>query len=326
MADVLPPTPGKLMIAGEYAVMRDGGACLAAAVGELVHARLGAISPRPTIRLTAFGQTMLVPLPSAGVALAEPAGLGRFVAGALAFLQQRHGLTLLRDVDLRAAGAVGGSKVGLGTSAAVTIATVRAVLASQPGGEAWPAADVAACARAIHLEAQGERGSGYDVTTIALGGTVAYRRSPDRGESLPWPAGLHAAALYCGQPAPTAATLARGTIADSALDAIQAAAGALMAHWPTAVAADLVADINTCEAAFQRAAATAPWLWTPPMAALHEVVRAAGCVARTSGAGAGDCVLAFAADPDLVARAVLAWQARGGSAVARLPDDIAPCP
>jgi len=324
MADTLPPTPGKLMIAGEYAVLREGGACLAVAVGELVHARLAGISARPAIRLTAFGQTALMQLPVAALAAQSIAGLGRFVVSALAFLESQHGLTLMRDLDLRASGTVGGTKVGLGTSAAVTIATVRAVLASQPGGEVWSSGAVASCARAIHLQAQGELGSGYDVTTIAYGGAVAYRRSPDRGECLPWPRDLAAAALYCGEPAPTAATLARGAISGQDLDRIQAAAQALLEDWPRAAAPDLLRGIKACESAFQRAAQTATWLWTPPMAALHQVLRAAGCVARTSGAGAGDCVLALSDDPDCVAKAAVAWQTRGGSAVARLPDDLGP--
>lgn len=317
MPRVLPSTPGKLMIAGEYAVLRDGGACLSVAVGDLVRAHLAPASGEPTLHLTAFGQTTSIQRP-----WLPCSGLGAFAAAVLAFLEQRHGVTPRHDVHMQAQGAVGGAKVGLGTSAAVTIATLRAVLASAE--RTWTADDIAACARAIHLQAQGERGSGYDVTTIAMGGTIAYRRSPDRAEALAWPQQLWGAALFSGQPAPTAATLARGEIADEALGAIAGAAADLLAIWPAADAGRLLAAISACEAAFGEATRSAPWLWTPQLTTLHRAIAATGCVARTSGAGAGDCVLAFADDPARIARVVADWKAQGGVAVARLPADVAP--
>ena len=317
MPRVLPATPGKLMIAGEYAVLRDGGACLSVAVGQLVRAQLAQASAEPTLHLTAFGQTVSLQRP-----WLPASGLGGFAVAALTCLERRHGVTPHHDLHLEAQGAVGGAKVGLGTSAAVTIATLRAVLASAE--QRWTADEVAACARTIHQQVQGERGSGYDVTTIAMGGTIAYRRSPDRAEALTWPNQLCGAALFSGQPAPTAATLARGDIADEALGAIAAAATDLLAIWPQADARRLLQAIGTCEAAFALATRSAPWLWTPHLTALHRTIEGAGCVARTSGAGAGDCVLAFADDPARIERVVADWQASGGVAVARLPADVAP--
>ena len=309
----LAAVPGKLMLAGEYAVLRPHGLALAVAVGQVARARLSPGEPGVTVH--AFDQTFAL-----AANQHEATGLPGFAARALGWLAEYHGLRLKRHLTLEVAGAVGGAKVGLGTSAAVTVATLRAVL--QGAQVVWPADQVADAARQIHGAGQGA-GSGYDVTAIAFGGCVAYARTPDRAHRMAWPAGLHGLALFSGAPALTQAALERVPIADAHLDAIDRAARQLLAVWQGAPAA-ILAALQACDAAFLQAATADPGLVPPHVASVRARIAAHGCVARASGAGGGDCVLAFAADAVALASLAADWRAGGGHVVASLPQDIAP--
>lgn len=301
------------MLAGEYAVLRPHGVALAVAVGDVAQATL--TPGAPDVTLYAFDKVFRLP---ARQNTAD--GLLGFVARALAWLDAEHGLPLRNQLTLRVAGALDGAKVGLGTSAAVTVATIRAVL--QDAATPWPPAQVAEAARHIHGAGQGA-GSGYDVTTIAFGGCVAYQRTPDRAAPLAWPSGLHGLALFSGAPAPTQAALDKVPMAPQHLDAIDAAARVLLAVWNGPVA-PILAALAACDAAFLAAAAADPGLVPPHVAALRARIAAAGCVARASGAGGGDCVLAFADNAAAIDRLAADWRAAGGHLVAYLPQDIAP--
>ncbi len=305
--------PGKLMLAGEYAVVRPRGRCLAVAVGEVVRATLLDRS-EAEVYLAAFGQEWRVS------AEQDAKGLAGFVAAALRWLVRHHGLVLRQSVRLDVVGAIGGHKVGLGTSAAATVATVRAVL--HASGQVWPAAAVAQAARAIHGAAQDPPGSGYDVTTIAHGGVVAWDRGADRVQHLTWPIDLHGAALFSGASASTGDALLRQVLTEVHLDAIEAACADLHDAWhgPTL---QILEALRLCQRAFDAAARDDAHLHSDRVEALRSRIEAHGCVARTSGAGGGDCVLALADDARKVAALTAAWQAQGGHVVALLPLDIA---
>lgn len=305
--------PGKLMLAGEYAVVRAEGRCLAVAVGEVVRASTWD-GPGAGVRLVAFGQQWQVS------AEQEAKGLAGFVAAALRWLALRHGLVLRRSVRLDVVGAIGGHKVGLGTSAAVTVATVRAVL--RASGQVWPAQAVARAAREIHGAAQDPPGSGYDVTTIAHGGVIAWDRAADRVQQLGWPTDLYGAALFSGASASTGDALLRQALTPAHLDAIESAAERLHRTWhgPTP---ELLDAFRGCQRAYDSAARDDPHLVSDRVESLRASIEAHGCVVRTSGAGGGDCVLALADDARKVAALTATWEAHGGHVVAQLPRDIA---
>jgi len=317
--------PGKLMIAGEYAVLRPGGACLAVAAGAVVHGVLGDAASSPRVVLTAFGHTVVFDAYDRG-ADHVPDGLAVFAENALAVLSHRYGVRLLRHWNLTVRADHNGAKVGLGSSAAVTVAAIRAAVASNSSSTlsaGWNAEAVAACARQVHNAAQGSRGSGYDVTTIAHGGAVAFARGPDRARELPWPADLHAAALFCGTPSATQAALAGEPIANIDLDAIQTAADAVLRAWLHMDAAAICGAIAGAELAFEQAAKHRPSLAPAAVESAKNFIRSGACVARTSGAGGGDCVLAFADRAYKIGDVVADWRKAGGFVAAVLPADVA---
>jgi len=314
--------PGKLMIAGEYAVLAPDGCCLAVAVGQLARWRLAQPAGEAILTLQAFDKTWQWPV----AALLQgqlPQGLGSFAAGALRAAAERWPATLpLPSMDLQVAGSVGGAKLGLGTSAAVTVAVLSAWAAAQH--QLTEPADLAALGRQVHHTLQNGQGSGYDVTTQAMGGVVAYRRSPDRAEPLGWPTGLYGLALYTGEPAATQKHLDGQQPGAAALAAIAVAARKLLADWSSAGPAQLLSQIADCERAFDLAAADAPHLLPASVQTVRQQIAAAGCVARTSGAGGGDCVWAFATDPATLQALANAWTAASKLVVARVPQDLQP--
>lgn len=310
------------MIAGEYAVLAPDGCCLAVAVGQLARWQLAAPAGQAELTLRAFEKTWQWPL-DALLQGPLPQGLGSFAAGALQAAAQRWPAHLpLQSIDLQVAGSVGGAKLGLGTSAAVTVAVLSAWAAAQQ--QTPTPADMATLGRHVHHTLQNGQGSGYDVTTQAMGGVVAYRRSPDRAEPLTWPNGLYGLALYTGEPAATQKHLDSQQPGPAALAAIAQAAQTLLADWTTASPAHLLADIAQCEQAFDLAAADAPHLLPASVQSVRHQIAAAGCVARTSGAGGGDCVWAFATEAATLEELASAWSAAGKLVVARVPQDLQP--
>ncbi len=160
--------PGKLMLLGEYAVLH-GGRALVAAVDRYAECYAA---------------------PGDGPALVTP---GAFAEALLA----RHPVNARYRLDSSALGveAAGGwTKLGLGSSAATTVALARALMPESS------AQDVFEEALAVHREVQGS-GSGADVAACAFGGLLAYRSEPREIEALK-PFG-RLLTVWTGQPAST---------------------------------------------------------------------------------------------------------------------------
>ncbi|MSP90474.1 MAG: hypothetical protein EXR79_01500 [Myxococcales bacterium] len=314
--------PGKLMVAGEYAVLRPHGLALACAVGRVVEVRVRPGAARVATLRAFGGETRLAwddPAPPA-------TGLIAFAAAGLAAGQEAGGPRLEGAVDFDVFAQAGTAKVGLGTSAAVTVAAVLAALGPAPrehlDGLGERAHRLARIAGGVHANLQGGRGSGYDVGTIAHGGSIAWHRTPDVAVPLPWPAGMAGAALWSGTPAATAAQLERPLPSPAALDRIDAAARALLAVW-AAGGRPFLDAVAACEEAFGEAVLSAPHLAAPALTDLAALVTASDCVARTSGAGGGDCLIAWTDEPGRLDALVAAAARRGFPCVARLPEDVA---
>jgi phosphomevalonate kinase len=264
---VIARAPGKVLLLGEYAVLEGAPAVVAAVDRHAVAGEAGARADPPS----------------------------PFLAAARAEVEARHGpgseeaSRAARVAVDSAALASGGAKLGLGSSAAVTVAAVAWAL----GPRADLRDEVHRLAHRAHARAQeprGARGSGADVAASVHGGILEVRRpsSPDglaplavRRLTLP---PLALLLVWTGQPADTPVLVAavrahrvrdpRGHAA--ALDAIAAAAAALILarDSPAAIAA---------------------------LAASH------GGTAKPTGAGGGDlllCALPDAASADAFAAAV----------------------
>lgn len=201
-------------------------------------------------------------------------------------------------------------KLGLGSSAALTVALAAAVSVwSAPG----PPPDLGALLE-LHRAFQGGRGSGIDLAASLYGGALAYRigdggRSPT-ATPLCVPDGLLMVPVWTGRAASTTELLSRldaareanGNAVDAVLDAlgaISARGAAAFGRGDTSGILDAVRDFADWMAELGSAAGM------PVVSNEHEVIlqlaRGCGICYKPSGAGGGDIGVGFADDPDAAA-------------------------
>jgi len=302
--------PGKMMVVGEYAVLRGAQAVVAA------------VDRRAFVGWS--GETGQISLPPEVVAARREAEarLGT-LPGGLAFDP-----AALRSSD---------KKLGLGSSAAGAAAAAGAVyhahghdLTRQATREA-----VLACAFAGHA-AVAPRGSGADVAASVLGGYVSFKRSfgapqpqpgsvwgpnaPFEAASVAWPAALLTRVVWTRQEARTSDFLDRVEALASRDPAthelrMQELAD-LSAHFVERLQAGDASAIPALASAYGEAMgklgeAAGIGIMTDTLKRTQELADRAGGGAKPSGAGGGDVALAFFADAESAERFVTSCSASG---------------
>ena len=176
--------PGKIFLAGEYAVL-DGRAALVMAVDRRLHAswepaRIVQILHQPSGFLWDGGRP-----PEELRFAARAAGLGLRLCAEEGL--PAHPFRLVYQDDF----SDGGVKLGLGGSAAASVIAVRAACAAQ--GRALSDTETLRLALAAHFIEQDGAGSGADVAACALGGVQQIRAQ------IPWRTAEEAMALPAGE-------------------------------------------------------------------------------------------------------------------------------
>lgn len=282
--------PGKLMLAGEYAVLYGGNAwCLA-------------VDRYATVE-DATAPGMFTP-PEAAAAWRVA------VAGGLLRAMPAEGSARF---DLAQLGGGGGRKLGLGSSAAGCVAGLAWAVARERGAPAVDQlrGDIARCAREGHREVQGG-GSGVDVLTSAFGGlaivrffdgvdreaTVEHDRLPD---ALRWRVFWSGTSVRTSEMIAKVEALRAASPATHAalVDAIRGGTGLLDHAARVGEVGAYVAAVRELNAAMAALgdAADAP-IVNPAMARLAARAERFGAAVKPSGAGGGDVVVAFAQDDD----------------------------
>lgn len=204
--------PGKLVLSGEYAVLA-GGPALVLALERRARVSIQPGGDRWRIVSRGFegasDHTLEALAGDAQIAPGDPASVVAHVLRAMT----ASGIPLTAlpagagvEVDSRA-GFHAGTKLGIGTSAAVATAVTAACLALA-GAELEDMLDVALAA---HRALQGGKGSGLDVAAAYHGGLVRFER---RGagiavERCAWPDGLAILPVWTGVAADTRDYIAR---------------------------------------------------------------------------------------------------------------------
>lgn len=256
--------PGKLILAGEYAVLRGAPAIVVA------------IDRRAVAR-----------------EVDDPEPLSPFLAEIASRLGRDPGALRVDTAGF----SVAGRKLGLGSSAAATVAFAGA-LAPELDRAAihelahWAHGDVSARA--------GARGSGIDVAASVWGG--ALRALPQPGDQPPaierfeLPADLILVAVDAGAPADTRELVAdvMASATETLLEPVAAAAAALFeADTAGAAIAAIAAGMQAISAL---GAATGVALITPAIERIATLAAARGGAAKPTGAGGGDVAIAGFAD------------------------------
>jgi mevalonate kinase len=278
--------PGKLFLIGEYAVLEEGPAVLAA------------INRHASAQFVP-GMTAMSKLVDEAVARAK-VDIGE-AAAALP-----PGSVLVNTDDF----SQGGSKIGLGSSAATAVAAVGALFESAGVTVERHREQVYAIALAAHRAAQGGKGSGADVAAAVHGGLIkveGQKTGPPSVEPLAVPAGLHLVVFWTGEAVATTKMI-EGV--QSFAEAEPAAYREIMASLRE-IACRFVAELRAGNAtgtvaaagrygkrlAVLGAAASLP-IVTDAFSRASDLAKELGGVAKPSGAGGGDIGVAMFATPE----------------------------
>lgn len=297
MTECRTSAPGKLLLTGEYAVLRNAPAIVMAVNRRaVVHISRGENSAHaistPGLREGAWRFEIddkrriawLDEVPDSVRLLPETVLRCRRISGAC---------PVHIDIDTRAfSDPKTGSKLGLGSSAAATVALVAAL--SRPDEETdhiW------SISREAHHAMQG--GSGADVAASCFGGLLVYRHNVDAPpETLDWPLGLHYRIFNSGVPASTSAAVERsasGMLVDEDWAALGQAAERAAAAWCSGQASRVLESVRVYRDALRRFDLSGS---VGIFSAGHETLTDLGdsldVVYKPSGAGAGDCGIAMA--------------------------------
>ena len=207
--------------------------------------------------------------------------------------------------------ASGVTKLGLGSSAALTVALTEALRCWSHGRERRPIVDLAQLLD-LHRTFQGGHGSGIDLAASVTGGVVEYEltdggRSPS-ASSLELPENLHLVFIWTGRSASTGDFLARldagmnsdgGEIA-AVLDRLGSLSAAGIADLRSGRVSALLDRVSDFGRAMERLgdAAGIPILSDEHLE-LRRLGDDLGVSYKPSGAGGGDVGIGFTDDPDL---------------------------
>ncbi len=291
--------PGKLFLAGEYAVLHGSRAAVAA-VTVRARAFPDRLEPRPNLLLEASAREAVVLLKEQGIA-------------------PMPGIPSIDTSAFR----IGRVKAGLGSSAAATVACVAAILARHGLDPAMLRDNILRAAVRAHLAFQHGRGSGADVAASTLGGVLAVRRTTEgevRASPVAWPAGLPMAVIWSGAEARTTSLIASVEAwrreEPERHDALMAALGTEAAAFLDAVEAsrlpDLIASVQGHHRLFRELGeSSGAAIVTRALDRLADLARQCRGAAKPSGAGGGDLAVAFFPDPDALGRFLSDVEAEG---------------
>jgi phosphomevalonate kinase len=231
------------------------------------------------------------------------------------------------SLDTRAffdGGRGGPSKLGLGSSAALTVALVSALQIWSEGGLAEPATRRLQQLVGIHREIQGGVGSGIDVAASLLGGILRFQLADDGsvGEAAPidFPEQLRMVFVWTGRSASTGDFLGRlrdcretgTTEIDSVLDELSEVSSAGVEAVVAGSTDAFLEHVDLFWSALERLGAA---IGMPVLSEEHRSLRGiaenVGVHYKPSGAGGGDFGVGFTTDAGSAATLVDRAEAKG---------------
>lgn len=293
MIDIRVSAPGKIVLCGEYVVL-DGASALGVALNRRALVKIhenSASHHRVTSPGYADGTfSFTVNKQSEFVWKQDAAVIPDF--SLLEQIWRASGVSPSTMLDLVLdtqpfVDSTGSHKLGLGSSAALTVGLSAALAGLQQQG-----VDLDAMITA-HRQFQNGRGSGIDIATVQCGGVVEYRMgSTAQVRSHTWPSGLEYTILWSGTAASTSRQLERfGASADhpESRERLAIASTNIVTAWPAADAeqiVDLFAGYTVALGEFN--AAHDLGIFNAGHAELVILAGKHGAVYKPCGAGGGD--------------------------------------
>jgi phosphomevalonate kinase len=311
MIEVSTSAPGKVIIAGEYAVL-DGAPAICMAVDRRAHVTIAAsgdefhsvLAPgysQTVGQFTAMAKSFTWLEGAADFPLVE--AVWQEIAAAPA-----ENVTIILDsnefIDVATS-----EKIGIGSSAALTVALAAAIDRASNSQRS-----IHRVASAAHRRLQGGAGSGADVACSLAGGIVEYRMGDEPDRALKWPDGLYFALLWSGIAASTGEKLKQLADAPPAKSRQELAAVAeqVAIAWRGARVPDIVDSLRAFTATLRRFDIDhALGVFDAGHAQLADAAESSGIVYKPCGAGGGDLGIAIASDAAALALFVAAAREHG---------------
>ncbi len=322
--------PGKLFLLGEYAVL-DGAPAVVAAVDRYVNVELR-VGTSARVFITSDQTDAEIEFGAA-----DPPADDRFYSVALSAYRaclDRYPTLARSGFDLRIASASSYSeraKIGFGSSAAVTAAVVAALSAAAMGSAKIAPAQVFDLALGAHRRVQRGLGSGADIAASVFGSIVLFHpRAAQLPQvtPLPVPSDLRLLVGWTGAPASSVdlirsyQSLGNGSAAARS-EFVRSSTGAVLQFASAAARGEVAfAAIDASAVALEALAEqTHLPILTRELRQLIACARANGASAKISGAGGGDCGIAFVRDHTQAESIATNWRAAG-----LVPVDVAISP
>jgi len=303
MTSNLVTAPGKIVLSGAYAVLRDAPAVVMAVDRRATVSVAPHDEPFSVVRTPGHEDgawrfeyedndeiSWLDELPAAGLRLPETV-LSLHATGPV-----RPSAITIDTVAFLDAGS--GNKLGLGSSAAATVALTAALSGSKAGArDTWPRA------RRAHAAMQG--GSGVDIAASCFGGLLTYRQKDETPPaSIHWPETISFRIFYSGVSADTRSAIEEagqhGQSNSAWSDLISTAADSAAA-WRTGDAANILSSMRRyTQQLAEFDVATNAGIFSSGHEELWTAGEALGVVYKPCGAGGGDCGIALATDSALL--------------------------
>jgi phosphomevalonate kinase len=176
-------------------------------------------------------------------------------------------------------------KLGIGSSAAITVALCAAI-----AGSVDPAALIALAQRA-HTDLQKGAGSGVDIACSLSGGLIEYRMEGASVTALKWPEGLSYRLLWSGVAASTREKLSKlaASVSKPSRNALVGASRRLALAWRSNDAKQLIAEYRDyCQQLLKFSVDHELGIFDAGHAELWRAASAAGLIYKPCGAGGGD--------------------------------------
>jgi phosphomevalonate kinase len=341
--------PGKLIIAGEYAILEPHHQAVVIAVDRFVTAAIHS-SDEQKVSLPSLGLKNVTWQYTADQGMSFGSTdprlhfIGRAMTIAHAYLSRQgialapYELTIESELDDPS-----GRKYGLGSSGAVVVAAVAAVLHLLWGERELAPELLFKLAAIAHFQAQGS-GSGVDVAASAYGGWLRYASfqpdwlagrlaqcaEPSLLVDEPWPffvacpltppADLRLCIGWTCSPASTGPLVKRirayqqqqPDAFERFLEESTGAVDELIQSLEDGSVTGAIAALAHNRAALARLGSDAGVpIETPALAELHRLAQAYGGAGKPSGAGGGDCGVALLPDEQHIPALYRDWQCAG---------------
>ena len=303
--------PGKVVLSGEYAVL-DGAPAICMAVDRRARVELAKIDADCSeVRAPGFTDAICRFKSNADGIQWQDGQLPFSVVDAVwnVLDPESAGASAINLDTTEFIDSATEQKIGIGSSAAITVALCAAVINSDD------LAVLSSLAHRAHANLQKGAGSGVDIACSLSGGLIEYRMEGASVTALKWPEGLSYRLLWSGVAADTREKLSKlaAGVSKSSRKHLFSAAESMAAAWRSSDANQVIAEYRAyCEQLHKFSVDHDLGIFDAGHAELWHAAGTAGLIYKPCGAGGGDIGILLGTD-DAELEAFIATHAANSS-------------